>query len=368
MEEAKNNKKLSAGKILLYVFYALLTIGLLFLILGMNDIGQIWNEVANCKVEYLILALIACLIYLALFPISLVLLGKAEKAECKARDIYNIGMTEHFFNGITPFATGGQPFQIYGLTRKGVKASKATGILMMNFVLFMIVTNAFALLSLIYFTSFAVNDSMIVISIIGFTMNFLVVIFIILISSCKKLGKSLVKLMKLIGKIKFLTKIIDKNVVKFEEYINQTQTAFKDLWRHKKACLVCVLTKIVTMFVYYGITFFVLKAINVEVGFDQIFFIVCATSFAITAVVFMPTPGSAGGIEFAFTNIFQSALLITAVESASGMLIWRLITFYFVMTISLLFYIIFEIRLRKEQKKLNSQTLANEPEVNEEQK
>ena len=55
---------------------------------------------------------------------------------------------------------------------------------------------------------------------------------------------------------------------------------------------------------YYAITFYVLRAFNIAVSYTDLFFVICGTSFAITACVFIPTPGGSGGIEFAFTSIF----------------------------------------------------------------
>lgn len=351
-KNSEHKAHVTPGKIALYIFYGLLSIGLLVLVLNMNDLGQIFYELGRAQVGYILIAIGLLFAYLALYPITLVILSKAEKVECKSKEIYYIGMTEHFFNGITPFATGGQPFEIYAMSRNNIKPSKSTGIMMMNFVIFMITTNLFALLSLIYFSRFATSTNIYVISIIGFTINFLVIFFIIALATSKHLASFIVRIMKWFGRFKFLNKAVEKNLPLFEGYVNQTQAAFKALLHHKKTFVICFFIRILTMFIYYAISFFVLKAIGVSVGYDQLFFIVSATSFAITAVVFLPTPGSAGGIEFAFTTIFQNALLISAVESASGMLLWRLITFYLTLLISFIFYIVVEVRIKMRKKKL----------------
>ena len=359
MEEINQKRRISVSKIILYIFYGLVTIALLFLVLNMNDLGQIGNVISNSKIEYILLALGCLLIYLALYPVTLIILCKAEKVECKKRSIYCIGMTEHFFNGITPFATGGQPFEIYALARKNVKASRSTGILAMNFIIFMLVTNAFAIVSLFFFDRFAKTPDIIAIAIVGFSINFLVICFLIFIASNKKAARAMVKMMLWLGKIKFLSKIVNANVVKFEDYLAQTQDAFKELFKHKLAFFACILLRIVTMLAYYAISFFVLKAININIGIEHLFFTVCASSFAITAVVFLPTPGSSGGIEYAFTVIFQTAFVMSAVESASGMLLWRLLTFYLVLLISFIFYVGLEISFHIEKKKNNQMKEEN---------
>ena len=70
-------------------------------------------------------------------------------------------------------------------------------------------------------------------------------------------------------------------------------------------------------------------------------------------MVFLPTPGSSGGIEFAFSSVFASIIIAstgvasTATVAAGGMLIWRMLTYYFTMLISLGFYILLEIRFSR---------------------
>ena len=98
---------------------------------------------------------------------------------------------------------------------------------------------------------------------------------------------------------------------------------------------------------YYATTFFILRALHVNVGFEQIFYVISGSAFAITMVVFLPTPGSSGGIEYAFSNIF-AVFVAGSLDAVSygGMLLWRLMTYYLPMFISLGFYIAFEIRTR----------------------
>ena len=109
------------------------------------------------------------------------------------------------------------------------------------------------------------------------------------------------------------------------------------------------------MGVYYAITFFILKALNVDVGPDKLVFIICSTAFAITMCVFIPTPGGSGGIEFAFKSIFQAvAVGITAEVAMGGMLLWRLLSYYLMMLLSFFIYLALEkITLKREKDIMN---------------
>jgi hypothetical protein len=140
------------------------------------------------------------------------------------------------------------------------------------------------------------------------------------------------------------------------------QSAFKTLAHHKCAFLLCILIKAVSMAVYYAITFYILLALHIDVSYADFFFVMCGSSFAITAVVFVPTPGSSGGIEFAFESIFFSLAggAITTTVAYGGMLIWRLLTYYLVMGISLLFYIALEIYFSVKAKREEGQNKPDE--------
>lgn len=349
-EKNKYSFKSILNKIILGLAITILI--LLLIIFLTTDINAIKAAFANIHIGYLFAAIGLTVLYFLLSPITTCILTKAKKCDISMVDTFLIGNTEHFFNGITPFATGGQPFQVYSYSRLGIKASSSTGILMMNFIIHMAVTNLFALLSIaIYPQLITAVGSLLPMIIIGFTMNFLSFGIIILLACSKKTANFLVYLLNLLGKIKFLSKFIKPAVPAFQKYCEDTQSAFKELWKHKKAALLCFFIRAITMFVYYAITFYILRSFNIDCSYTDLFFVICGTSFAITTCVFIPTPGGSGGIEFAFTSIFVFiASGITKDLGASGMLLWRILTYYGLMLISFIDYLILEKRTLKYEK------------------
>ncbi len=339
-----------------------ITIFILLLIIFLTtDTKNIIEAFKQINIVYLFAAIGLTIFYFILSPITTCILTKTKQCDISMLDTYLIANTEHFFNGITPFATGGQPFQVYSYSRLGVKTAQSTGILMMNFIIFMAVTNLFAILSIaIYPQLIAATGNLLPMIIIGFTMNFLTFGIIILLACSKKTANLLVKLLSLLGKIKFLSKFIEPAIPNFQKYCEDTQSAFKNLWQHKGTTLICFLIKAITMFVYYAITFYILRAFNIECSYNDIFFVICGTSFAITTCVFIPTPGGSGGIEFAFTSIFvYIASGITNDFGASGMLLWRVLTYYGLMFIGFIDYLVLEKRTNKYQ--IKHRLLALEP-------
>ncbi len=343
--------KSKSKKVGLYIFYGILTVCLLITVLSFGDLVEIFGQLKTVDVKYILIAAACVLVYAVLYPLTTCILAKAQKLKVGFGTTYSIGMTEHFFNGITPFATGGQPFQVYAFTKAKVKASDATGLLMMNFIIFMMVTNGYALASLFYYSRFATELSIQILAIIGFTMNFSVLAFLIALATSKRLGRGLLKLAGLLCKIKPIGKLFGSKIPELEAYIERAQAGFKGLFKKAWAFVVCLLIKIVTMGAFYATTFFILRALHIAVDYTDIFFIICGSSFAITTVVFIPTPGSSGGIEFAFQRVFAGlAGGAAAAVSYSGMLIWRLLSYYMMLVISLLFYIGLEIHFAKAAK------------------
>lgn len=358
MDDNKNTAtKYDSKKVVrMIILGSAITIFIMTMILSFNDFEGIVEVLKTTNVKYLMFAILLLLVYAILYPITLCILTRTKKCKISMLNTYLIGSTEHFFNGITPFATGGQPFQVYAYNRLGVKPADSTGILMMNFIIFMIVTNIYALASLFYYPQLAQNISNLnAMVIIGFAINFFVLIFLISVATTKRIRIWLEKILIWLCRFKWLKKFVEPNIPNFNDYCYQAQGAFKELWHHKGAFLSCFVIKFITMGVYYAITFFILKALNVDVGPDKLVFIICSTAFAITMCVFIPTPGSSGGIEFAFKSIFQAvAVGITAEVAMGGMLLWRLLSYYLMMLLSFFIYLALEkITLKREKDIMN---------------
>ena len=370
-----HNKKSRRRLISNIIFLVLLSILVVTLILSLGEISKIsaqFQEIAKGdNWKYLIAAVGLILAHFFLWPASQCIYGKALNIEATVGESYLIGCSEHFYNGITPFAAGGQPFQIYSYTKRNVSTAKATGVILASFVTFMIVTNAFALASLFFFSRIAEGfDAMDMgwakyVSLIGLIINFLVLIFIISLGVSKGLRNLLTRIVSTIANWKFFYKkekglrrkigtALQKAVPAFEEYCLNAQTAFKETWSHKLATALAIFIKVICMACYYLVPFFILKAVGIEVGYDKLILVMFATSFAINAVVWMPTPGGVGGIEFAFIIVIAAVTTASKSDPQAVVLIWRLLTYYLILLISFGANAIFEgissHRIKQEQK------------------
>ncbi len=351
---------------------------LVILLVSLGDIKSIWNTITQeAKPLWLLATLGILLLYCFFNQASIVLLTKNKYKDISYLDLFCIAGSEYFFNGITPFSSGGQPFQAYALKQKNVKFSDSTSILLLNFLAYQIVMNVISLFSVIFFYSDLAKDvpNLSWLIFIGFSINLVVMVVLILLGTTKFMGKGIIKLFDLISKIKFLKKFLVPKRDGLVNYVSDMQKAFIEISKSKLAWTKAVITKIFSLLIYYSIPFFSFLSIGINLGWENFIYVSAVTSFALTLAVWVPTPGSSGGAELAFTTLFVS---LTALKSGiknptedpevaknlalSGMLIWRMFTYYLLMLIGFIFYLIFDKRNRKSEKKQelgNNQVEAN---------
>ncbi len=351
---------LNGKKIALFIVYAIVAVLLLITVLSFNDLPSIIEQLETVNYAYVALAVLMVAIYLALYPLSLCILAKARKVKASTGSTYCIAMTEHFFNGITPWATGGQPFQAHSFTKVNVKLSESTGLLLANLVIYMIATNGLSLFGLFFLDTLtsSIDSWWLPIIAAGYTINFSILAIMIILGRSKTVRGWLVRFVRFVCKFKALRKFESK-ADDLEEYFVQVQDAFADLLKQKKHFFFALLTKILAHVFYYGASYFILMSFGVPVDPSHLFLIVTGTSFALTAVGFFPTPGASGGVEGSTGQVFKSIILYIAggasvsavVATANGvMLIWRLLSYYFIMLVSILFYIGLEVYFAKRNK------------------
>ena len=349
-EKKPINKKKLIAEILIVLLISAVTFTIL---LSFQDISEVWHTMQNANLKDLGIAIACLILYTLIWPFSLCLIAKAKNLKHHFIDSYLIGYTEHFFNGITPFSTGGQPIQIYLYTKRKITAAESTGLILTNFVAYMIATNVFAIAALVFYGKFSANftPSTVWMVGLGFAMNFFTLVFMILMATCKFIRDFFKKILLSLCKIKFLGKFLTKLVPIFDNYCANAQTASKEIFSHVWSFIGAILIRGLALVFYYAIPFFILRSLDVSLAWNMLPLIMLASAFAITTMVWVPTPGGTGGIEIAFTTIFTTFAGVTASIGSAGMLIWRGITYYFLMLISAISYIIFEIKVKHNRKK-----------------
>lgn len=336
-----------------FIFVILMTILLVWIFTRGVDIEQLKSLLIKVNRRSIIYAGICFILYFLLCPLSLHILAKQNDFETRFHDNFLIGSSEHFFCNITPFCSGGQPMLVYLFNQKKIHPKRSIGVIIANFIALMIATNLFSVSSLLFFEDFTTHFNTLTLWVIGlgFFFNLMMLFFLLFFAPSEIVRRGLNKLLSKLSNLKLLGRFIYKHKDAVDDYCKNIQEGLRNIFAHKLSFTCAVLLRICSLLFYYSIPYFLLHALGVPLETFMLPYIILATSFAITAMVWLPMPGGTGGIEFAFITIFASFSGVTKEISIAQTFLWRMLTYYSLIMLGFICYLSFEIILRKRYEK-----------------
>ena len=271
-----------------------------------------------------------------------------------------------YYNNVTPLAVGGQPFEIYHLSKHGIHGGVASSIPIASFFLNQLTFVILGIVSLVLFSRNLYNapsqlinafdPAFFSLTIVGLFCCVFVPALVILFSMLPRVGAKLVWLVIKIG-----TKL--RIVKKPQETLQATVKTVV----HNAHCLKKIATRPLLFFslllfsflenlANVSIAFFVLKGFGLEfkgINFALEWVIICSICFILYAsITFIPTPGNSGAADLSFYLLFETVLF--AGLAFPAMIIWRLFSFYSTIIIGFTFATI-----KKKSDNKNSKLVEN---------
>lgn len=317
------------------IFLVIIALFVSFLILK-DNFNNIIDLISKMNIWWFLVAIIFIFIYWLIQTLSLKVL--ADK-KVSFFSLFKSTIICNFFSAITPFATGGQPFQIYFLKKKKISLGEATNLVVSQSLFYqigLVLIGTVAIIINYFFHIFPSNDLLKKLVIIGYLINVFVIILLIIVSTGKKTSSFLAdKIVKFLCKIKII-----KNKEKTYEKINKTLTKFyessKVLKGNKKDVIKGIFYNFIAFIFLYITPYFI--ALSLGVHDLSIINTIVAVSYVMLIGAFVPIPGGTGGIEFAFLNFFGYFVIGTSL--AAILLLWRFISYYLAIIIGSIVLII----------------------------
>jgi len=129
---------------------SIMNIGILILITGCvlyfslkDDFSNIIHEIFTLNPIWFLLAILFVIFYWLFKTIEVYHVICNFKQDYTFKQTLRLMLSTQFFNAITPFASGGQPFQIYMLNKSGVKITDSANIIIQNYIVYQIPLYAF---------------------------------------------------------------------------------------------------------------------------------------------------------------------------------------------------------------------------------
>lgn len=298
-----------------------------------DNYEKILHQIVNINPFYLVLAFFLIICYWIFKAIVMRITVRKFKETFTFREALRLVLETNFFHAVTPFASGGQPYEIYSLKRSKLKVTEATNVSIQNFIVYQIALvflGSVAVLCNAYLHIFPNNRFLRYLVTVGFIANLAVIVILFLISFTKKLNRMLVDfVIKVLNKVK-LVKDKEKTIQKFERYLTDFNEGAKILVKDKKSFLFMIFCNFVALLFFYLIPLILLYGIGDTTSMRP-YECVIASAYIMMVGSFVPIPGGTGGLEYAFVTFYST--FITGPILNAIMLLWRFITYYFGMIV-----------------------------------
>lgn len=325
----KNKKFKISGRLILNVLVAGLCVWMIFYFLyseqGLYDLVTSSQEISLLWIGAAVLSY-----FTSVFADVLViyLYIHDEYKQFKIRHSIRSVLLGLFWSGITPSSTGGQPMQVYYMSKHKVDVGYSSSRLLNRFLVYQITMTIMTVIAVIlkfsYFQEHMDTPILSTLVTIGFiSQTFITLVFVFLAFSKNLTAKATRGIASLLCKIRLikdkdrLEKSLDTQLAKFH-------SGNRMIFSKPKLVAAAVLLTVVQLIAMFLVPYCIYRSFGLYEAspFDM----VCSQAFVTLISGMIPIPGASGAAEFSFTSLF--ALFFTPATIKSATLIWRIITYY----------------------------------------
>lgn len=307
----------------------------------------------NCNKIYLLLAMSCVLAWVFLEALFFKYIFKKMNYKISWFQAIGYVFTETYFSAITPSSTGGQPVQMVEMNKDKIPYRISSIVILINTLLYKLAILTVVILGFIIFNKEirVLTPTFKVFLTIGFiTTTTLTVIVLCLMFTKKFIVKLVHFIYKILWKLK-IKKKTENSEEKLEKSIKEYHNAANYIKNDKKTMLKSFIIIFLQRLSFFMIYFFIYKSFNMK---DiSLLFAVTIQAFLTMATDFIPIPGAVI-ISEALILETNNALGITSIAKGAT-LIYRNISFYLLVLLSLTYYIIFRSINRKPAVKIEKE-------------
>lgn len=320
-------KKRKTGKNIFVAVTLLLSVGILiyFLFTQGGGIETLAHIARTLRAPWLMAAVLAAVACWLLEAFELNLLCRHLKPGWKYSHSFTVGMVGFLYSAVTPFATGGQPMQMYTLSGMGMDTGMAGSVVAVKTLIYQVVMVLYALLmvatKLHYFQTGVTNFSFL--TVIGlFTNCLFIAVVVLFIISEKTTDRILRYTIHLLHRMKFC-RHPEERYEKIHSQLQVFHDASKLMGNSSRLYLSAMGATVVQITLNSLIPFFIYRSFNMRGA--SVTTMIAAQVFVAMVSAFIPLPGSSGGAEssfYLFFGIYFKSAIFPAI------LLWRIITYY----------------------------------------
>lgn len=343
VEPPKKRKYGWVGTVLLLVVIGFSIWMMLEIVMSSGDEAKSLGEIiSGSDWKFALITFAVIIVIIACICLEYCMVLKATTGRFKFRMGIKVAFLGKFYDNITPFATGGQPMQIYYLHKKGLSGGVSSAVIFIKYFVWMISWLVVSLLLM------ACNTGVIgriensawrtVISVcgwIGLGINMLLPLMVLLFVAVPKLANKLASLVVGAGaKIK-IVKDKQKTLEKADKVVNDFRSSFIIMSHHPVLFVALIILCVAEVSLTFALPYFIMRMFSGITSPDvsTLFYVTALNVYVIMAVSVIPTPGNTGAMEGLGALAF-SAFCTGSVQFWS-MLGWRFAVYYVFIVIGL---------------------------------
>ena len=329
----RHGEKLN-GKTIFNIFSIVLSVSLLaYFCFSDNGLLTLMHHVRQFKVEWLVIGFCCMLSDLFLDTILIYLFTKSISSTYTISRAFKVCMVGHLYSAITPFQSGGQPMQIYVMTKQEIDAGNATSTLVQKFFVYQTGITIYSLFAIIFQSGnemHSLNPVMLGLTIVGFLVQGGAAALLLVFSFNQKIThKLLTWTVKLLSKI-HIVKDYDKTIQSWQVQLDGFHESNQQLYKDKKLLVKTYCLTFLQLTALFAVSYCIYRAFNC--GSASPISMIFSQAFVTMVSSLIPLPGAAGASEASFLVFFSS--YFTAETLKSAIILWRFITYYAVILVS----------------------------------
>lgn len=258
---------------------------------------------------------------------------------------YRVSVIGKYYDNITPFAVGGQPFQIVAMSKAGINPGTATSIPIIKIIVNNMVISIFALSAFIFGipnlpATTSLNSFLQILieicGVIGLIICAFMGFLLLFLGNRRIVGKSFSRWLIRLGYKLRIVKDYRKSFEKFNNQVIEYQNSTSYLGRNKGVMFQTIMLSVIENIAYASIPFAIVMAFSgIQITcFGDFFYIwgVCVVLYYICsmATAGIPLPGGTGMMELSYILFFGTSSLIGGVNIVWGLLFYRIFSYYII--------------------------------------
>lgn len=341
----KNKKELRQSRmkrnIISFSFLIILLVLTLWSILKDSDIEEICELMFSLEPSWFCLSAAAAIFFVSAEGFMIWYILKSLKCKVSFFNCIGYSFVGFFFSGITPSASGGQPMQLYYMSKDKLKISDSTVALTIVAIFYKFILVIIGIV-LALFWGGLLNEYLgvyIYLFWFGLVLNFVVVVILFfLMASPEKVKKILLKCERLIVKLHILKPSVDR-IRKLSSSAYEYNNAVMRFVKNLRPVIVTAVFTVFQRCSIFFITYFIYKGMGFN-SYSMLTITVLQASVYI-AVDLLPLPGAQGISELMYKTVFSSIFLNTSLPAS--VLVTRGVSFYLPLVIGIFVTILFHI-------------------------